>query len=374
MDRSHHKQGVTVFLCGDVMLGRGIDQILPHPVDPILREGFATSALDYVELAERAHGPIPRKVAPGYVWGDALEVLNELAPDVRIVNLETSVTETADFWPKPVNYRASPINAKAVLEAAAIDCVALANNHVLDFGPAGLADTLEAVEAAGVKPAGAGPDSQAAAAPAILGGRRARRILVFGFGTLQSGIAPEWAAGPHTPGVNLLPDLSETTLTDVLARAAAVRRPGDVLVASIHWGGNWGYGVPPEQVRFAHGLIAGGFDVVHGHSSHHAKAVEIRGGRPILYGCGDFITDYEGIGGHEGYRGDISVAYFPELGGTDGRDETLSIVPFRLRNFRLERAPREDAAWLAHVLDRESSRFGTRVALQRDGTLRAEAT
>ena len=69
---------VRIFLCGDVMTGRGIDQILPHPCDPQLHEDYATSALHYVRLAERAAGPIPRNVAPSYVWGAALDEFNGL--------------------------------------------------------------------------------------------------------------------------------------------------------------------------------------------------------------------------------------------------------------------------------------------------------
>ena len=82
---------VRLFLCGDVMTGRGIDQVLPHPSDPLLHEGYASSALRYVELAERANGPIPRPVDFAYVWGDALTELERRRPDVRIVNLETAV-------------------------------------------------------------------------------------------------------------------------------------------------------------------------------------------------------------------------------------------------------------------------------------------
>ena len=114
---------VTVFLCGDVMLGRGIDQIHPNPVDPVLREPYVTSALDYLALAERAHGPIPRAVEPEYVWGDALELLREVRPRARIINLETSITDGGEFWPKTVNYRMAPQHAE-VLTAAGIDCCA----------------------------------------------------------------------------------------------------------------------------------------------------------------------------------------------------------------------------------------------------------
>src|SRR5919108_6014066 len=83
---------LSLCLCGDVMLGRGVDQVLPHPGDPALREGYVRDARDYVALAEAANGPVPRPVGFDWPWGDALDVLAEAAPDVRVVNLETSVT------------------------------------------------------------------------------------------------------------------------------------------------------------------------------------------------------------------------------------------------------------------------------------------
>jgi poly-gamma-glutamate capsule biosynthesis protein CapA/YwtB (metallophosphatase superfamily) len=130
---------LTLFLCGDVMPGRGVDQILPHPGDPDLREGFADDARAYVALAERANGPIPRPVSFSWPWGGALHVLADVAPDVRVINLETSVTRRAGFAPgKPVHYRMSPENLTCVAVARP-DACALANNHVLDFGRLGAA-------------------------------------------------------------------------------------------------------------------------------------------------------------------------------------------------------------------------------------------
>ncbi|MCK4748627.1 MAG: CapA family protein, partial [Bacteroidales bacterium] len=84
------KSAITIFMCGDVMLGRGIDQILPHPGNPTLHESFVKSAEGYVELAERLNGPIPRSAGYSYIWGIALEELGQSLPDLRIINLETS--------------------------------------------------------------------------------------------------------------------------------------------------------------------------------------------------------------------------------------------------------------------------------------------
>src|SRR5215475_12613217 len=142
-----------MFLCGDVMTGRGVDQILPHPGDPELRESYIREAMGYVALAEAASGPIPRPVGPDWPWGDALAVLGDLAPDVRLINLETSITRSGDFAPgKQVHYRMNPANI-GCLTVARPDVCALANNHVLDFGRSGLAETLGTLAGAGLRAA-----------------------------------------------------------------------------------------------------------------------------------------------------------------------------------------------------------------------------
>ena len=356
-----HSDAFTLFLCGDVMLGRGIDQILPHPGDPALREPHVRSATTYVELAEATSGPIPKPVAFDYVWGDALDALRRAAPAARIINLETSVTDSTDFAPKGINYKMHPANIP-VLTAAGIDCCVLANNHVLDWGRAGLLQTLQTLEETGIQVAGAGSSAEQAAAPAMLPVGGEARALVFAFGAESSGIPRTWAAEVGRPGINVLRDLSDDTVAELAQRVQAVRRPGDLLVASIHWGGNWGYEIPSQQTAFAHGLIErAGFDVVHGHSSHHAKAIEIYGGRPILYGCGDFLNDYEGITGEEEYRGDLAVMYLPRLASSGGALVEFPLEVFQIRRFRLQRASGADTAWLQARLDRESRRFGVRI-------------
>ncbi len=350
---------VTLFLCGDVMTGRGIDQILPQPCDPAIHEPCADSALDYVDLAEQAHGPVPRAVDASYIWGEALGELARVAPQARIVNLETAITCHEDWLPKGINYRMNPAHV-ACLTAAGIDCCALANNHVLDWGQRGLADTLLALHTAGIRTAGAGCDSAEAEAPAVLPLAGGGRVLVFSLGCESSGVAASWAATPRRPGVARLDDLSPAAADAIGARVRAVRRPGDLVVVSIHWSGNWGYAIPAAELHFAHALIErAGVDVVHGHSSHHPKAIEVYRGKLVLYGCGDFINDYEGIGGHERFRGDLGLMYFPTFDVATGRLLGLELVATRLRRFRVERATAAETLWLRAVLDREGTPFGS---------------
>lgn len=147
---------LDLFVGGDVMTGRGIDQILQHPSSPQLSEPYVDSARDYVALAERTHGPIPRRVDGSYIWGAALEELAQRQPDARIVNLETAITTSDAAWPrKGIHYRMHPGNI-AALTTAQIDCAVLANNHVLDWGHAGLVETLATLRGAGINTAGAG--------------------------------------------------------------------------------------------------------------------------------------------------------------------------------------------------------------------------
>src|SRR5689334_12652302 len=125
---------VTLFLCGDVMTGRGVDQILPHPSAPELFEPYMRDARDYVLLAEESAGPIPRPVGFEYIWGEALGELGRAKPHARIVNLETSVTRSDDAMPgKGIHYRMHPENV-GCLTAAGVEVSVLANNHVLDWG------------------------------------------------------------------------------------------------------------------------------------------------------------------------------------------------------------------------------------------------
>jgi poly-gamma-glutamate synthesis protein (capsule biosynthesis protein) len=361
---------ITIFLCGDVMTGRGIDQILPHPSDPHLHEPYVRNARRYVDLAEEANGVIPEPADFRYIWGDALAVLEKESPAARVINLETSITRSDDYWlGKGINYRMHPDNIP-VLTAARIDVCALANNHVLDWGYAGLGETLQTLHKAGIKSAGVGLSLTEAEAPAIVDISAQARLLVFSCGDATSGIPESWGAAAGKPGVNLLPDLSDRAVYRIGQAVRAVKQPRDVAVVSIHWGGNWGYDISRDQRAFAHGLIdEAGVDVIHGHSSHHAKGIEVYRGRPVIYGCGDFINDYEGIGGYESFRGDLSLMYFVRMDVTSGKLAELRMKPMQMRKFRLNRASRQDAEWLGKTLDREGRTLGTRAELGEDNTL-----
>jgi poly-gamma-glutamate capsule biosynthesis protein CapA/YwtB (metallophosphatase superfamily) len=365
----NHAEPIRMFLCGDVMTGRGIDQVLPHPGDPALYESYVRDASEYAQLAEIAHGPIPRPVEFSYIWGDALEEMEAPRTDVRIINLETAITESDDYWPgKPVLYRMSPRNI-GCLTAAQVSCCVLANNHLLDWGEEGLQETIRTLDAVGIAHTGAGRDAPEAGRAAALDVAGKGRALVFSLGSPTSGVPQEWAATGDRPGVNFLEDLSEETALRVADGMLKATRPGDVIVASIHWGGNWGYHVPDEQINFAHRLIDEGVSIVHGHSSHHVKTIEVYRERLILYGCGDFLNDYEGIGGYEQFRGDLTLMCLVDVDPRQGRLLKARLVPMQVRRFRLNRASAEDSQYLCDLLNRLGAPFDTRAQLERDHSL-----
>lgn len=364
---------ISLFLCGDVMTGRGIDQILPHPGKPQLHEPYVQNARRYVELAEQISGAIPRPVSFSYIWGDALKALEKVSPDLRIINLETSITSSDKYWRgKGIHYRMHPGNISC-LTRVAIDCCVLANNHILDWGYPGLTETLQTLHDAKIKTAGAGQDTREANAPAILEVKNKGRVIVFSFGMPSSGVEWQMAAMTNRPGVNLLADLSSKTIRQIHAQVQAVRREGDIVLVSIHWGGNWGYNIPREHIRFAHQLIdTATVDVIHGHSSHHAKGIEVYKGKPIIYGCGDFLNDYEGITGYEAYRDDLVLMYLLGIEPSNGKLVSFEMVPFQIRRFRLNQATEQDVIWLQDMLNREGKRFNCRVKLSRGFTLSLE--
>jgi len=243
---------------GDVMLGRGVAEALAmmEPEDP---------------------------------WGDVLPLLEEC--DLRMLNLECAVTLNDTPWTrtyKVFHFRAEP-TAMAVLLAANIDAVSLANNHTLDFDEKGLLDTLGYLDSADIARAGAGRDLEEARTPAVVeaGGVRVG-LIAF------TDNEPEFAATPSRPGTAFLPvSLDDWVLARVEKTIESARRAGaQIVVFSNHWGPNMVQRPPELFQRFAHAVIDLGADVYFGHSAHVFQGVELYRGKPILYDTGDFLDDY----------------------------------------------------------------------------------
>ena len=357
---------VTLFACGDVMPGRGVDQILPHPGDPELREAYIGDATSYVRLAERANGPIPRPASFSWPWGDALPVLerggtgcpghqpgDQRHPQRRLRARQGRALPDEPGQPAlPGRGPAGRLRAGQQPRAG--------------LRPRGLRETLDSLAGAGLRRPEPGSTRPRPGSRRPSGCPAAAASLVFSCGAASSGIPPDWAATATRPGVDFLPSLSPATADALIARTRAARRPGDVVVVSIHWGSNWGYGVPDDQVRFARRLIDGGVDLIHGHSSHHPRPVEVYRGRLVLYGCGDCIDDYEGISGYEKYRDDLRLLYFASVAPGTGMLAALRMVPMQARNMRLCHASAADAdGWRPRSGDQPRLRIPDRTPARR---------
>jgi poly-gamma-glutamate capsule biosynthesis protein CapA/YwtB (metallophosphatase superfamily) len=362
---STEHEHLTLWLAGDVMTGRGIDQVMAHPCSPELYEGWVRDAREYVKLAEKVHGCIPQPVPPEHIWGEALAEIERHKPDLRLVNLETAVTTRGHPWPaKGIHYRMNPRHVDA-LQAAHLDVCSLANNHVMDWGVDGLRETLSALQTAGLHTAGAGQNRTAAEAPAMWRSPHGGRWLVFAWASADSGVPHPWQATAQQPGIQTLETLEEHTALQVAQTVARHRQPGDRVIVSLHWGGNWGWDVPDEQQRFAHQLIDWGVaDLVHGHSSHHPRPIEVYRGKLILYGCGDLINDYEGIGRNEVGDTGVSCLYFAQVSARTGELHQLEVQAWALKKFRLVRADPAAQQEFQTLFNTHSAAFKTQLKTQ----------
>ena len=322
----------TIFCCGDVMIGRGIDQILKYKSDSKLYESYLSDAKDYVPDVMKLYTKNNKYVSDTYVWGNLLKEILFVNSDLKLINLETSITDSNDALKgKPVLYKMHPKNIN-VITSAHIDYCNMANNHVLDWGVKGLIDTVNTLNNAHIGFGGIGLNLEEAMRPTItyINGSR---ILIFSFGDVDSGIPNNWKASASKPGVNVISSLDD--VDGVVNHINKYYNDGDFIIVSIHWGSNWGYEIESYHVSFAHKLIDNAHvNIIHGHSSHHFKRIEMYKNGIILYGCGDLINDYEIIDDtwHKQYMPEISLAYFLIY---DNALIDLIIVPYMLKNMQL---------------------------------------
>lgn len=338
---------ISLALGGDVMTGRGVDQCLTYSVKPLLQEPWVRKATEYVYLAERKSGKIIRPLSYQKVWGQLLLDLKEFTPDLFLANLETSVTTSPTFFPgKEVHYRMHPKNVE--LLTLLQPCIfALANNHLGDFGKQGILETLKVLDENRILSAGAGRNFEEASRPAVFDLKEKGRLLFFSAGLSSSGIPNEWRANEKEPGVFLLQEPLEQNLNLIEKLIVKWKKKNDLILWSFHWGSNWGYEILEEHQQLARKLIELGFaDLIHGHSSHHAKSFEVYQKKLILFGCGDLISDYEGITGYETYRPELKVLFCPNLSPISGELDSLKLCYYKVKGLEILQANQEERQWL----------------------------
>jgi poly-gamma-glutamate capsule biosynthesis protein CapA/YwtB (metallophosphatase superfamily) len=324
---------IALALMGDVMLGRKVAEALSY------------------------------RMRPEEPWGGVMTLLDDA--DLRIVNLECAITDKERPWtrtPKVFHFRTPP-SAIETLRTARIDACSLANNHILDFEEQGLLDTLEHLDAAGIRHAGAGRNQEEAAEPAILTvpADHTQRVALLAFTDNE----PSFAAGPDRPGTNYLPvSLRPEVLRRVERAVSAVREVGvDTVLFSNHWGPNMMQ--RPKEIfrRFARAVIDLGVDIYYGHSAHVFQGVEIYHGKPILYDTGDFIDDYAV---NRELRNDWSVLF--QLSVEEGRFRRLDLIAVKLSYARVDLATGGERETILNRMERLSAEMGT-VFARREGAL-----
>jgi poly-gamma-glutamate synthesis protein (capsule biosynthesis protein) len=290
---------VKLALAGDTMLGRMVGEAL-------------------------ASRPAAELVAP-----EVVEAAGEA--DLFVLNLECCVSERGAPWRlpgKPFFFRAPPA-AVELLALLGVDCVTLANNHALDFGPEALADTLRHLAAAGIATVGAGADLDAARRPAVLRGG-GLRLAVVG----ASDHPEQFAAGSGRPGIAFA-DLGDG-LPPWLERAVRAADADAVLVTP-HWGPNMTREPLPYVRRAAAELVDAGATLVAGHSAHVFHGVAGR----VLYDLGDFLDDYAV---DPALRNDLGLLFLVTL--DERGPSAIEALPLALDYCHTRLADGDDAAWV----------------------------
>jgi len=216
---------------------------------------------------------------PATAFGPVSAVLR--AADFTAVNLETAVTSRGTPQPKTYHFRTVPA-AFTALRDAGVDLVTMANNHVLDYGRAGLADTLAAARAKRFPYVGIGKDAAAAWAPYVTT-VNGTRIAVIGVSQVAE-LASSWVATARRPGEANVIDLRRT-----LAAVRAARRLAPVVIVFMHWGTERVACPNPSQRSLARQLSAAGASIIVGAHAHVLQGSGWLGRTFVAYGMGNFL-------------------------------------------------------------------------------------
>lgn len=323
---------MRIALTGDVMLGRLVDRYVIQN----------------------------QSVRPHVLWGDVLPIM--LGADSRLINLECVISNQGVKWhptTKEFHFRAQP-RALEFLQAAKIDGVTLANNHVLDYGPEALVDCLKLLDRAGIRRTGAGANLEEALVPALIGLPEGGVAVVA-----LTDNEPEWEATKTKPGVNYIAytesGLVEPYRSRMVQVISVARRQANLVIVSAHVGPNWG--APSRGMQaLAHDLVNMGADLYWGHSNHTPQGIELYKGRAILYSTGDFIDDYM-VDKDE--RNDLSFLFVLEV--EKSRIGRIRLLPVRIEDFGVRRANEQEWQFLKRTIQAKCKAFGTIIDLDGQG-------
>lgn len=256
---------VSVLVSGDVTLGYHYEE--------------------YVEDQVKKGKPRDEMVA----WGFANVRALTTRADLFVVNLECPFTERGEKIPKNFNFRAKP-ELVAALVAGGVDVVSLANNHMIDYGPEGLFDTLSTLDTHGIVHFGAGRTLSEARVPAVVE-KKGVTIAFLGYFFLgDRNIEPaQVIATPEQPGVAGHFSDTAALVAMVDADIKAAKRSADHVIPFFHWGRESKGQPEPYQLEVAHKAIESGASAVLGSHPHVLQGMELYQGAPIVYSLGNFV-------------------------------------------------------------------------------------
>ena len=319
-------------------------------------------------------------------------VLNELkAADIAFANLEAPLTTRGVRAEKQNTLRADPCQIEDLL-ISGVDIVSLANNHMLDYGIDGLADTLVNLERHGVMQVGAGLNLEAARRTAVLEGPGGRMGFLAFASTLpqgfaadaeRPGIAPIHATAAfvvENPLVQEQPGTPPPVITfplqmDVDVTVESVRKlkaEAEFVVVSAHWGVAGQDAVMDYEREVARALIDAGCDLILGHHPHRLHGVEFYREKPIFYSIGNFVFEPlppSGNSPHLSFRGRMTAAnvygvmrregVLVDARVRSGHLERLSLLPLLLDGGGYPTLPQDAADSFITLLERLSEGMGT---------------
>jgi poly-gamma-glutamate synthesis protein (capsule biosynthesis protein) len=237
--------------------------------------------------------------------------------DLAMANLESSITERGVPQPKDYHFRTKPA-ALDVLAAAGVDVVTMGNNHAVDYGPVGLADTLRAIRRSPIPVVGIGRDSAAAYRPSSAS-VRGTDIAFLAASAKRERTSAAWPAGPDSPGIAV--DLG--TGSPLLAAVRDAAKRADVVVVYLHWGVEQQECPGAKQRATAQTLADAGADVIVGSHAHVLLGSGWLGHTYVSYGLGNFLWYHN----HEPESGVLQVRI------EDGDVVAGSFSPARIQLF-----------------------------------------
>lgn len=237
--------------------------------------------------------------------------------DIAMANLEAPLTHRTDaFMEKKFILKHSP-DAVEAIKSAGFDALTLANNHIMDYGPGGLQDTMDILNKTGIKHTGAGKNSKAARTPVIVNIKN-KKIAFLAYSLV---FPEEYYATDDSSGT------AQGILDNIKSDIKDIKKDVDIVIISFHWGEEQMKYPKEYQVKLARLAIDNGARLVIGHHPHVIQGVEKYKNGLIFYSLGNFVFGSFGPAIPQRPEGMIAILSFSQNGVISGE-----IIPLNVDN------------------------------------------